>query len=107
MHSHDQRQATRALLALALLTWANWTLASNVMPPPLPPGASQIRMDAGAAPEERKRSERAHHHKGHFKKDFTRDDTLDEPPIKPGNSSSGNPPKDKPNPGSSFRGQQQ
>ena len=29
MHSHDQRQATRALLALALLTWANWTLASN------------------------------------------------------------------------------
>jgi hypothetical protein len=38
-------------------------------------------------PEERKRNERAHHHKGHFKKDFTRDDTLDEPPVKPGNPS--------------------
>ena len=34
-------------------------------------------------------------------------DTLDEPPIKPGNPSPGNPPKDKPNPGGPFRGQQQ
>ena len=107
MHSHDQRQATRALLALALLTWANWTLASNVMPPPLPPGASQIRMDVGASPVERKRNERAHHHKGHFKKDFTRDDTLDVLPVKPGNPSPGSPPKDKPSPGGPFRGQQQ
>jgi hypothetical protein len=44
-------------------------------------------MDVGASPVERKRNERAHHHKGHFKKDFTRDDTLDELPVKPGNPS--------------------
>ncbi|MDR3067476.1 MULTISPECIES: hypothetical protein [Comamonas] len=107
MHSLDQRQVMRALLALALLSGASFSKASNVMPPPLPPGSAQIRMDVGAAPEERKRNERAHHHKGHFKKDYTRDDSLDELPTKPGNPSPGSPPKDKPGPGGPFRGQQQ
>ena len=86
------RLRARALLALALLTWANWTLASNDhyrrryvarLGPP------QIRMDAGA-PEERKRNGDAHHHKGHFKRDFLHGMTrwmsrLSNPATLPGN----------------------
>ena len=48
-----------------------------VTPPPLPPGSSMVKVQGGLNDVERKRQERAHHHKLHFKKDVTHDDTLD------------------------------
>jgi hypothetical protein len=48
--------------------------AQTVAPPPLPIGAQQVRPEAGLHLEERKRHVRAHHHKMHHKKDYTRDD---------------------------------
>lgn len=58
-----------ALVALAPLAQA------KVKPPPLPPGSSMVRVQAGLNDDEVKRQQRAHHHKGHFKKDLTRDDS--------------------------------
>ena len=36
-----------------------------------------VKVQGGLNDVERKRQERAHHHKLHFKKDVTHDDTLD------------------------------
>jgi hypothetical protein len=48
----------------------------RVKAPPLPPGSNQVRVAPGLNPDEARRSVRAHHHKGHVKKDVTRDDTA-------------------------------
>jgi hypothetical protein len=56
------------------------TQASTVIPPPLPTGSNMVRQHAGVNHEETGRTKRAHHHKGHFKKDYTRDDTIDDVP---------------------------
>lgn len=69
--------ATVRLAAVAALVGAAAALAqAAVTPPPLPPGASQVRVLAGLNDEERKRHVRAHHHKFHHKKDYTRDDSV-------------------------------
>jgi hypothetical protein len=54
--------------------------AADVTPPPLPLGSTMVRQHAGVSPEEVERNKRAHHHKGHYKKDVTRDDTMDAVP---------------------------
>lgn len=53
--------------------------AATVTPPQLPAGSTMVRQHAGMNPDEVKRSQRAHHHNGHHKKNYTRDDTLDAP----------------------------
>lgn len=55
---------------------AQAVLAAPVEPPPLPPGSAQVQVTPGLSPVEVKRSIRAHHHGGHHKKDYTRDDSL-------------------------------
>jgi hypothetical protein len=50
--------------------------AQQVKAPALPPGSKMVRLAPGLNPDEARRSVRAHHHKGHVKKDFTRDDSV-------------------------------
>lgn len=52
---------------------------AEVQAPPLPVGSSQVRIVAGQSPVEQGRMARAHKHHSpsHYKKDMTRDDTLD------------------------------
>jgi hypothetical protein len=74
-----------SLLACVLALAAGAAQAQQrVKAPPLPAGSDKVRVAPGLNPDEAKRSVRAHHHKGHVKKDVTRDDTL------PGNSGNGN-----------------
>lgn len=68
--------ALRLALATALACSAAATLAQTVTPPPLTPGSHLVRPEAGLNEEEKKRYVRAHHHKMHHKKDFTKDDSL-------------------------------
>lgn len=63
-----------ALLALACLATA--VGAEAVKPPPRPPGSHLVRTDPGMSEPERKRYVRAHHHKFHHGKDYTRDDSI-------------------------------
>lgn len=63
-----------ALVAAALL--AGVAQAQTVKAPPLPPGSHLVRLDPGMSEPERKRAVRAHHHKFHHGKDFTRDDSV-------------------------------
>lgn len=53
--------------------------AATVTPPPLPLGSSMVQQHVGLNPEEVKRSQRAHHHNGHYKKNYNHDDTIDAP----------------------------
>jgi hypothetical protein len=71
------------LVLAALLLPAAAALAQPVKAPPLPPGSNLVRVEPGLNPEEKKRHVRAHHHKGHVKKDMTRDDSV-------GNGNAGN-----------------
>ena len=68
------RPALSAGLACFLLAAATLSHA-KVVPPPLPPGSAMVRVEPGMDKEERKREDRAHHHKGHFKKDINKDDS--------------------------------
>jgi hypothetical protein len=61
---------------LAAVTVAGVAQAQTVAPPPLPPGSHLVRPEPGMNEDERKRYVRAHHHKMHHKKDFTRDDSV-------------------------------
>jgi hypothetical protein len=86
----------RLLFAAIAATGASASLA-QVTPPPLPPGSNLVRPDAGLNDDERKRYVRAHHHKGHHKKDMTRDDSVygpdkakDAPGQGGGNNAGGN-----------------
>jgi hypothetical protein len=63
-----------ALVAAVLL--ASAAHAQTVKAPPLPPGSNLVRVDPGVNDDERKRHVRAHHHKFHHGKDFTRDDSV-------------------------------
>lgn len=65
-----------ALAAATLGLCAGAALAQAVAPPPLPPGASRVRVEGGLHQEERKRHVRAHHHKFQHKKDYMRDDSV-------------------------------
>ena len=72
------------LVWLVALCAAGAVQAQQVKAPPLPPGSALVKPDPGLNPDEGKRSVRAHHHKGHVKKDYTRDDSM------PGNNGNGN-----------------
>ena len=66
----------RAALLAASCGIAAAAAAQAVAPPPLPPGHAMVRPELGMSEPERKRYVRAHHHKFHHKKDFTRDDSI-------------------------------
>ncbi len=76
-HIGSGRATTLAGAALACLLAAAATQAGaeGVKPPPLPPGSNQVKVQGGMDDNEIKREIRAHHHKGHNKKDITRDDS--------------------------------
>lgn len=69
---------TRALAWVVLVSGSAGAFAA-VQAPPLPVGSSQVRIVAGQSPVEQGRMARAHKHHSpsHYKKDMTRDDTLD------------------------------
>ena len=73
MKFHSWRAQVLAVMATGASTVA---LAQAVAPPPLPPGAAQVRVEGGMNQDERKRQVRAHHHKFQHKKDYTRDDSV-------------------------------
>lgn len=66
----------RGLLAAICLGALLHPAHAAVNPPPLPPGASMVKIEGGLDEGERKRQVRAHHHKFHHKKDYTRDDSV-------------------------------
>lgn len=70
----DTRWTRLALAACALC--AGLAQAQSVTPPPLPIGSAQARPEPGMSEPERKRHVRAHHHKFHHGKDYTRDDSV-------------------------------
>ena len=69
------RPALGIALASVLLACATLAQAATVTPPPLPPGSAMVRVEAAMDQEEQKRQDRAHHHKGHVKKDINKDDS--------------------------------
>ena len=71
------RPALHAALAIVMLGAAALAQAVTVVPPLLPPGSAMVKVEPGMDKQERKREDRAHHHKGHNKKDITRDDSED------------------------------
>lgn len=68
-------RSTRLALAAAAL-FAGFVQAQTVQPPPRPIGSTMARPDPGMSEPERKRSVRAHHHKMHHGRDYTRDDSI-------------------------------
>ena len=70
------RPVLSAGLACALLAVATLAQAGKVTPPPLPPGSALVRVAPGMNKQEQDREDRAHHHKGHFKKDLGKDDSV-------------------------------
>ncbi|MBC7548121.1 MAG: hypothetical protein H7224_05690 [Polaromonas sp.] len=66
-------------LALVVVGFGAASTVAAVQAPPLPVGSSQVQIVPGQSPDEQGRMSRAHKHHspGHFKKDMTRDDTLD------------------------------
>jgi hypothetical protein len=73
----NTRRIRLALVAAACLAGA--VHAQTVTPPPLPIGSLQVRPEPGMSEPERKRAVRAHHHKMHNKRDYTRDDSVQGP----------------------------
>ena len=71
------RPALGTGLACVLFAAATLAHAGNVTPPPLPAGSALVKVEPGMDKKERDREDRAHHHKGHNKKDITRDDSED------------------------------
>lgn len=69
-----------ALLFTAISSFYFSAQASTVVPPPLPTGSTMVRQHVGMNQDEVKRSQRAHHHNKHHKKNYMRDDTLDDVP---------------------------
>ena len=73
--ARSRRPALTLALGCALVAFS--TLAqAKVQPPPLPPGSSMVRVQGGLNNDEVKRQERAHHHKGHHRKNLDHDDSL-------------------------------
>jgi hypothetical protein len=71
------RPAFAICVALAFAGFATLAQAAGaVKAPPLPPGSEMVRIQGGMNDDEVKRETRAHHHKGHVRKDFRRDDSL-------------------------------
>lgn len=81
MYSYIKQGALKnALIFSTLATMFTATVASSVVPPPLPIGSHMVKQHAGMNPHEVERNKRAHHHNKHHKKDITRDDTIDAAP---------------------------
>lgn len=98
MQTHTIRLlASKLPVALALGGCALAMQALAVQAPPLPPGSSMVRVEAGLSPDEVSRQKRAHKHSKLEKKDHTRDDTLDTPadPQDPKNPKNPKDPKTK------------
>ena len=70
------RPAFHTALAVVMLGAATLAQAGTVIPPPLPPGSAMVKVEPGMNKEERERQNRAHHHKGHYKKNITLDDSV-------------------------------
>lgn len=70
------RPALSAGLACVLLAAATLAQAGKVTPPPLPPGSHLVRVQPGMDKLEQQRQIRAHHHKGHLRKNLARDDSV-------------------------------
>ena len=70
-------------LILLLLATAAFAVSAQgaVKPPPLPPGSEKLRVEPGLNKQEQERHIRAHHHKGHHKKDPTRGSSADAPGL--------------------------
>ena len=49
--------------------------SAQVKAPPLPPGSSMVRIQVGMNDDEISREKRAHHHKGHHRKNLDHDDS--------------------------------
>lgn len=75
VQARSRRPAITLCLACALAGLATLAQAGKVVPPPLPPGSSMVRVHGGMNDDEEKRQDRAHHHKGHNKKDINKDDS--------------------------------
>lgn len=78
------RQGLAVTVALFFAATATQVVAQQVKAPPLPPGSALIKVQGGMNPDEIQREARAHHHKGHVKKDLNKDDSL------PGTNGNGN-----------------
>ena len=79
MNKHTKLRALqKTLVATVIGSFIAIAQASTVIPPPLPTGSTMVKQQVGLHPEEVKRSQRAHHHYKHHKKDVTRDDTIGE-----------------------------
>jgi hypothetical protein len=73
---HPPSTSCRIVVLAALLTLSSFVARAAVNPPPLPPGSSMVRVEGGLDEGEKARALRAHHHKFHFRKDYTRDDSI-------------------------------
>jgi hypothetical protein len=78
-------------VAALLVGLALQVQAADVKPPLPTPGSNMVRIQGGMNPEEVKREVRAHHHKGHVRKDFTRDDSRGGDASRNGNGQQKNP----------------
>jgi hypothetical protein len=70
--------AGKALFIAGMGAFFTLAQGSPVAPPPLPTGSTMVQTQAGMSPDEVKRGQRAHHHDKHHKKNYMRDDTLDD-----------------------------
>ena len=50
--------------------------SAQVKAPPLPPGSHMVRIQVGMNDDEIGREKRAHHHKGHHRKNLDHDDSV-------------------------------
>jgi hypothetical protein len=71
----DRVDIIKAVAAATLVATSALHAQAQVKAPPLPAGSEMAQVQGGMNPEEIKREKRAHHHKGHVKKDVTRDDS--------------------------------
>lgn len=78
------RQSVSVAVAFLLAAASIPVLAQQVKAPPLPAGSALVKVQGGMNPDEHQREARAHHHKGHVKKDLDKDDSL------PANNGNGN-----------------
>lgn len=80
----------KAVYALALATLGWGAAHAVVLPPPPTPGSAMVKIQGGLSKPESDRALRAHHHKFHHGKDYTRDDTIfGEPSSAPANADPG------------------
>ena len=65
-----------AISVACLLASIGIQASAQVKAPPLPPGSHMVRIQVGMNDDEIKREKRAHHHKGHHRKNLDHDDSV-------------------------------